>query len=146
MRLSVRGLCRLAPEEVFPLLDNLWMREKLATKVFIKAAHRGLEAALAGTVASAFGKSVVVLIDDPEADDSGDIVVTTDGVTSPGAVSELAARGHHVVVLAALADEIAAARYWHAGASAYLPLVAAVASLTAAVGVLLSLSPSTQPG
>jgi len=57
---------------------------------------------------------------------SGDIVVTTDGASSPTEVSDLALRGDRVVVLAALPNAVAEASYRHAGARAYLAMVAAV--------------------
>jgi len=114
------------------------MRESQATRIFVKAPHGGLESALARTLAAAFGEFVVVLIGDPETEDGGDIVVTTDGASSPTEVSDLTENGQHVVVLAALPDEIAEASYRHAGASAYLPMVAAVAPLVGAVAVLVT--------
>lgn len=106
-------------------------------KVCIKARSGELELALARTLADAFGESVV-LICDPNADCRSDIVVTTDAASSPTEVSDMTDRGEQVVVLAALPNDIAEASYRHAGAREYLPMVAAVAPLIAAVGALLT--------
>lgn len=85
----------------------------------------------------AFGESVVLLCD-PRSDCTGNILVTTDRVTSPAEVVDKVAHGIQVVVLAALPSEVAEANYVTAGASAYLPMFAAVAPLVAAVGALLT--------
>jgi hypothetical protein len=114
------------------------MGKRQATRMFIKAPDEGLESTLARTLASAFSESAVVVIGDPEPEDSGDIVVTTDGASSPDEVSDLTERGEQVVVLAALPDDISEARYRRAGARAYLPMVAAVSPLVAAVSVLMT--------
>jgi hypothetical protein len=80
----------------------------------------------------------VIRIGDPEDDDSGDIIVTTDAASTPTEVSDLTEKGEHVVVLAALPNESAEAGYRHAGARAYLPMIVAAAPLVAAVGGLLT--------
>jgi hypothetical protein len=113
------------------------MHERQVTRVYVKGTHWGLQIALARTLSAALRDSALVLIGEPEVDDGGCVVVTTDRTSSPAEVSELAQQGERVVVLAALPNEIAEDIYLHAGARAYLPMVAAAAPIVAAVTVLL---------
>jgi hypothetical protein len=120
------------------VLDYPGMREKRATTVYVKGTDWGLESALTRTLASALGESAVVRIGDPEPKEAGDIVVTTDTASSLTEVSDLAEKGDHVIVLAALPDDAAEAGYRRAGARAYLPMVVAAAPLVAAVAGLVT--------
>ena len=114
------------------------MRERPATRVYVKGTDWGLESALARTLAHALGQSAEIRIGNPEGEIGGDIVVTTDAASTPTDVSDMTEKGEHVVVLAALPNDAAEAGYRHAGARAYLPMVVAAAPLVAAVGGLLT--------
>ena len=114
------------------------MRANHTTRVYVKGTDQMVESSLARTLYNVLGESAVILIGSPETADGGDIVVTTDGACSPAEVSNLSEMGEQVVVLAALPDETAEARYRSAGAMAYLPMVAAVAPLVAAIAASLA--------
>jgi len=128
----------LADESDRDVDNHPGMPESQTPKVYVKGTDWGLESALARTLASALGESAVVRIGGPEEDVGGDIVVTTDTASSPTEVTDLTEKGEQVVVLAALPNETAEARYRHAGARAYLPMAVASAPLVAAVGGLLA--------
>lgn len=117
------------------------MYRRRPTRVYVKGTNATLDNALARTLSAAFGDSARVLIGDPATSMSGDIVVTTDGASSPTEVSDLALRGDRVVVLAALPNAVAEASYRHAGARTYLAMVAAVEPLVASVSALLGRHP-----
>ena len=112
------------------------MSQKQAARVYVKSNHPDLDAALADTLSHALGESASVRIGIPGDASTRNIIVTTDGASSPTAVSKLAGEGGEVVVLAALPSQAAEAGYRKAGARAYLPMVVSGAPLVAAVAAI----------
>jgi hypothetical protein len=112
------------------------MSEKRPPRVYVNSKRSDLDLALAETLSHALGESASVRIGDPEKTSTGNIIVTTDGASSPTDVLKLAEDGGEVVVLAALPNEVAEAGYRKAGARAYLPMIVAAAPLVAAVAAI----------
>jgi DNA-binding NarL/FixJ family response regulator len=102
-------------------------------RVHVQANSGFLRHALQLFLLSALGDQIIVVDADAAMSERADVVLTVDSSCPPGACQELAGLTPAVVVLAALPRSDDEARYYRAGAAAYLPMDVPADSLMNAI-------------
>lgn len=115
------------------------MRQRRRARIFVSAPHWHLQSALARMLAEMVGHEAEVTTGLPRRSFGHAVVVTTDSGASPADVAKLTTQGANVVVLAALPSARASDDYSDAGARFYLPMVASIGPLAAAVAAVLAM-------
>jgi DNA-binding NarL/FixJ family response regulator len=107
-------------------------------RVHVRANSGFLRHALQRFLLGALGDGIVVVDADGATSEGADVVLTVDWSCPPGACQELARRTPAVIVLAALPRPDVGARYYRAGAAAYLPMDVPADSLKKVINRVLS--------
>jgi DNA-binding NarL/FixJ family response regulator len=91
-------------------------------RIHVRANSGFLRHALQLFLLTSLGDGIIVVDADAAMSERADVVLTVDSSCPPGACQELAGRTPAVIVLAALPRSDDEARYYRAGAAAYLPM------------------------